>query len=190
MSQYQAVKNIYPGCLLISEPFLPDPNFERSVVLICEHNAKGSFGLVLNRSTGIVLTDLLDDNLLPPAPVYIGGPVEPQTLHYLTIAENPPLNSRNLMNGIHWGGDFDDLRHKLISRQIDINQVRFFVGYSGWGEEQLQAEVDANSWLISMSSDFSILISDPDMAQWTEVLKKMGGKYRSMANYPPHPSYN
>ena len=101
-------RNVNRGNLLISEPFLGDPNFERSVVLICEHyNSYGSFGLVLNQTSNLVLADVLEENVYPDVPLFIGGPVQQNTLHF--VHRRPDLidGDQELLRGVFWGGNFE-----------------------------------------------------------------------------------
>ena len=146
------------GRLLISEPFLPDPNFERTVVLLCEHNEEGSFGFVLNKPSilkvGEVMEDITDlDNL-----VYVGGPVQQDTLHF--IHRNTQLeNAVEIVEQIYWGGAFDNLMLLCQTRQITGKDIRFFLGYSGWGPGQLDEEVAASAWL---TGDIDIVDNDID----------------------------
>src|SRR6187402_846369 len=120
------------GRLLISEPFLPDPNFERTVVLLCEHNEDGSFGFVLNKPSVLKIGEVMENILELDEIVYIGGPVQQDTLHF--IHRKGPLDKAvEIIDGIHWGGSFEDLIISVNAKQIANTDIRFFLGYSGWG---------------------------------------------------------
>ena len=182
-----------PGTLLISKPFLGDPNFERSVVLLCrDEPADGSFGLVLNRLTSLVLDDVLD---LPPeataaamVPIYVGGPVEPNTLHYLHRRADLP-GAIDLGQGVYWGGDFETLLRLLGSGAVEASDVRLFAGYSGWSAGQLAGEMRGQSWIRHPASAGKVFTLASD-AFWREILREKGGKFKVLANYPVDPRLN
>lgn len=138
------------GKLLISEPFMADPNFKRSVVYITEHNENGTVGFVLNQKTELTLDNLVDDVEDTDFPVYIGGPVGNDSLHYIHTLENLE-GGVPVGNDVFWGGNFELLKIMIQAGQVERGQIRFFIGYSGWGETQLQNELDENAWLVAES---------------------------------------
>ena len=182
-----------PGTLLISKPFLGDPNFERSVVLLCrDEPADGSFGLVLNRTTSLVLDDVLD---LPPeamaaapVPIYVGGPVAPNTLHYLHRRADLP-GATALGQDVYWGGDFEILLGLLGSGAVAADEVRLFSGYSGWSAGQLAGEMQGQSWVRHPASAGKVFTLASD-SFWREILREKGGKFKILANYPIDPRLN
>ena len=182
-----------PGTLLISQPFLSDPNFERSVVLICrDEPAEGSFGLVLNRATTLNLGDVLD---LPVAavaaaalPLYVGGPVEPETLHYLHRRVDLP-GAQALGQEVYWGGDFEMLLDLLVSGLIAAADLRLFIGYSGWSAGQLAGEIEGQSWIKHAASAGKVFTLTTD-AFWQEILREKGGRFKVLSNYPRDPRSN
>lgn len=178
------------GDLLISEPSLPDPNFARTVVLLCEHNENGSFGFVLNKSGKLQLRDLMDEELVLDIDVYIGGPVQQNTLHF--IHSQPELISGGVqLNGeLYWGGDYDELVSKLKLNAIDTNKIKFFIGYSGWSEGQLLAELQQNSWIVSRGANIEQVFETDSTLLWKAALQNMGGKYKMFSNYPEDPRLN
>ncbi|MCC5937226.1 MAG: YqgE/AlgH family protein [Lunatimonas sp.] len=180
----------HSGCLLISEPFLQDENFVRSVVLLCENNDKGSFGLVLNKLSLFKLGDLLDGLLNFDSDVYVGGPVEQNTLHFIYFGEKKLQDSISLQGDLWWGGDFNELIQKCNSGSLDLETFRFFIGYSGWTGGQLDEELEEKTWIVC-KNDFTdhIFFSDPDEL-WRVILKNMGGDYQVLANYPIDPRLN
>lgn len=177
------------GILLLSEPFLADENFERSVVLICAHNEEGTFGFVLNQPTEMTLNEVLEDETLPPLPVYLGGPVEQNTLHFLHKAGEKISAAVQIDENICWSGDFDQVKQLIKDGAIQPSEIKFFVGYSGWENGQLSKELNENTWIMSkFEPDF---IFNPDSQNmWKEGMKKLGGKYKIMANYPVDPRLN
>lgn len=180
---------ITKGSLLIAEPFLGDPNFDRSVILICDHNEHGSFGFVLNQTTDVQLGDVLEETMYHDVPLYLGGPVEKNTLHF--IHRRPDLIGKGgeIVPGAYWGGDFEEARGMLNLGQLTNDDIRFFVGYSGWGGGQLDDELAQDAWYVTPGQAAQIF-SGPVEGFWREVLKGMGGKYRSIAHYPTDPSLN
>ncbi len=176
------------GRLLIAEPFLGDTNFERSVVLICEHNAQGTFGLVLNQTTDLHLSDVIED-ITPDLLLFLGGPVQQNTLHF--IHRRPDLidNSIKIMDGLYWSGDFEEIKRAVNLGTLTERDARFFIGYSGWSEGQLDDELAQKSWIVS-HTDADFLFDTPVKEFWRGVLKRMGGEYKSIAHYPVDPRLN
>ena len=143
------------GSILISEPFLNDPNFDRTVVLICEHDENGTFGLILNKTVEIKLEDVLEDFEGLDKQLMIGGPVQQNTLHYIHKLGDELPESKEIAPGIFWGGDFDILKTMLKEHLIDMNKIKFFLGYSGWDVGQLDNEIEEKSWFVADLSDDS-----------------------------------
>lgn len=179
---------IQRGDLLIAEPFMKDPNFGRSVVLICEHKEdEGSFGLVMNKQS-MVTVDQVSDQLPFEIPLYVGGPVEQNTLHFIHKFDDLE-GAIPLKNGLFWGGDYEQIKEFLAIGRITKENCRFFMGYSGWGSYQLKEEFEKQSWIVSHGKLNSILDIDPDEL-WNATLKSMGGKFKVLANYPVEPRWN
>ncbi len=182
------------GTLLISRPFLGDPNFERSVVLLCrDEPAAGSFGLVLNRLTALTLGDVLDGSRrVGPAaavlPIYMGGPVEPNTLHYLHRRADLP-GATSLGQDVYWGGNFDLLLGLISIGTVVAADVRLFAGYSGWSAGQLAGEMQGQSWIRHPGSAGKVFTLSSD-AFWREILREKGGRFKVLANYPLDPRLN
>ncbi|WP_439882944.1 YqgE/AlgH family protein [Pontibacter sp. MBLB2868] len=178
------------GSLLISEPFLGDPNFERSVVLLCNHNEEeGTFGLVLNRVSNLKLSDVIDlYNESFDVELGIGGPVQYNTLHYVHKLPQLP-QAVKLGEGIYWGGDFESLRTMIESGIISTSDIKFFLGYSGWTPGQLQKEIDENVWIVNNNAANKLFKLEADKL-WRSVLRQMGGKYKVLSNYPVDPRLN
>jgi len=176
------------GKLLIAEPFLGDPNFERSVVLLCEHNEQGSFGLVLNQRTNLHLDDVVE-NIYGELPLYLGGPVEQNTLHFIHRLGSQIDKSVHIGNGIYWSGDFENIKTLINIGKIAESDIRLFVGYSGWSAGQLEEEMKRNSWIIT-ETDAHFIFDTPTDQFWRAVLKQMGGEYKVLSNYPTDPRLN
>ncbi|AWW28709.1 YqgE/AlgH family protein [Echinicola strongylocentroti] len=185
-------KHIPPrsGQLLISEPFLQDENFVRSVILLCESNEKGSFGLVLNKLSILRIKDLLDELDFLDMEVYVGGPVEQNTLHFIYWGEPVVEGSIELAKDLYWGGNFEEFVAKYKAGHIDLENFRFFIGYSGWSSGQLESELAEKTWIICDDIDAeSIFTSSPDDL-WRVALRNMGGDFQVLANYPIDPRLN
>lgn len=178
------------GKLLISEPFLNDPNFKRSVVLMAEHNEEGTLGFILNQPSNLLLKDLVPDLWEAAYPVFIGGPVEIDTVHFIHRCYNKLNSGEEIANGIYWGGNFETLKVLVNSNNIQAHEVKFFLGYSGWSKGQLQEELDANSWLVSGQYHPDVVFSHNEEELWKEVIINLGPKYAHISNFPSNPSLN
>jgi len=178
-----------PGILLIADPFLKDPNFMRTVVFICDHNAEGSFGFVLNKKFEQTMEDLLTNFDGYPVPVYYGGPVQTDTIHFLHQYPREIPGGKEVINGVYWGGDFEMLTNMVKNESIDFNKVRFFIGYSGWGEGQLDDEMKEKTWLTVDAASNLVFHTEPAQV-WKDSLKHLGGEYAIMANFPIDPQLN
>lgn len=178
------------GALLLSEPFMDDPNFKRSVIVICKHEKEeGSFGFVLNQSVDVRLHELLDDFPEVDGQVFYGGPVQQDTLHYLHTLGEQLEGAIEITPGIWWGGDFDQLKSLLEERPQRVEKIKFFLGYSGWGEGQLMEELGTNSWMVIPGS--ADLVWNARKGQdWNRILQERGGVFRQISNFPSNPQLN
>ncbi|HCX20850.1 MAG: hypothetical protein CMB80_21420 [Flammeovirgaceae bacterium] len=178
------------GDLLISEPYLPDPNFERTVILLCEHDENGSFGFVLNKPSNSNLDELIEEAEGFDPTVYVGGPVQQNTLHFLHRSPGNLSNDKEIVNGIFWGVDFDRLLTSINTKAIDKKDLKFFIGYSGWSEGQLIDELKSKSWIVYKNATPELVFNMNAEELWKEALKNMGGKYKMISNYPTDPRLN
>ncbi len=161
------------GSILISEPFMLDPNFKRAVVLLCRHNKEeGSLGYVLNKPLDITLNQVMGNFPEFDTEVYFGGPVGTDTLHYIhtygDLEEAEPIT-----DGLFWGGNFEALNWWAETGKISPDNIRFFVGYSGWESGQLQGEMKLGSWVVSDMKAEYLLNEDWDNL-WKTSLEDMG----------------
>jgi putative transcriptional regulator len=177
------------GILLIANPFLKDPNFSRTVIFICENMAEGTFGFVLNKQFTKNLSELIPDLDMPDFPVYLGGPVQPDSLHF--IHQYPDLISggEEIFDGVYWGGNFESLQIHLKNNDISSDKIRFFIGYSGWTEGQLDQEMKDESWLTVKATRKLIFETDTEET-WKESLNYLGGDYKMLINFPIDPQLN
>lgn len=178
------------GDLLISEPYLPDPNFERTVVFLCEHDENGTFGFVLNNKAHVELGEIMDEVGSYPAKLFVGGPVEHDTLHFLHREPLLANSSREVVPGIYWGGDFNQLTDMMNTKSVKETDLKFYIGYSGWAEGQLLEEMKAKSWIVMKGTKPEMIFDWDNQDLWKACLKTMGGKYRLMSNYPKDPRMN
>lgn len=177
------------GALLISDPFLRDPHFMRTVVFLCEHSENGSFGFVLNRPFEQTLDEFVPELEGYMVPVFYGGPVQPDTLHFLHCLPHLIPGGQQVVPGVYWGGDFNMVVDHIRNHQLDRDKIRFFLGYSGWSEGQLANEISEKSWLTSQGSPR--LVFHPDAGSvWPDAIREMDGKYHPIINYPIDPQLN
>ena len=178
-----------PGSVLLSEPFMPDVNFKRSVVLLCEHQEEGSVGFILNRPLGIKINEAIESFPHFDAELFLGGPVQTDTLHYIHRLPEVIEGSVEVIPGLYWGGNFENIKILIETNQITPDDIRFFLGYSGWGEGQLQDEMKERSWIVSQTDPTTIFDHDIENL-WKHVLQNMGGQYQIMSNFPESPLLN
>lgn len=177
------------GRLLIAEPsILNDDSFNRAIILITEHSENNSVGFILNRALNFTISDLLPD-IDSDFMVYQGGPVEQDNLYFIHQIPNLIPDSMEINNGIYWGGDYDVLKELLNAKALNENDIRFFLGYSGWGKNQLQDEINLNSWFISENDSDDIFSEDKDLL-WRNKLLQKGGDYKLWVNAPSDISLN
>lgn len=177
------------GILLISDPFLKDPNFKRTVVLLCEHKEEGSFGLVLNRLFDHTLDQLITESEGHKVPVYYGGPVQMDTLHFLHQLPEDVPGGQEIATGIYWGGNFERVMNLLTSGMLDLTKIRFYLGYSGWGSGQLHDEMNEKTWLTVNATRKLVFQTNTDEI-WKDALRSMGGQYEQLIHYPIDPQLN
>ena len=133
-------KSLDKGRLLIAEPsIIGDISFNRSIVLLAEHTQEGSIGFILNKSLDFSLQDLIPQ-LTQDFKVYNGGPVEQDNLYFIHKIPHLITNSIEIAEGIYWGGNFNTVCELINNNEIDNNDIRFFLGYSGWERNQLESE--------------------------------------------------
>mgnify|MGYP003394214611 CR=1 FL=1 len=177
------------GQFLIAVPSLRDPNFARSVVLICEHESSGALGLVLNRPSDIRVAEALSD--IDGAEkiggtLWHGGPV--QSSNVFILHDFDDVDGRDVAGALRFGSDIDLLRRLLIADPA-ATRFRLFAGYAGWGAGQLEHELSEQSWIIHEADPKSAL-SMAGPRSWNDILQSKGGPYSLMALTPPDPTLN
>src|SRR5690554_2534545 len=184
------IENPKKGKLLIAEPTLSgDVSFNRSVVLLAEHNEEGSVGFILNKPLNYHINDLVTDIEIP-FQVYNGGPVEQDNLYFIHSVPELIKNSIEISNGVFWGGDFRAIVDLINNRVISENDIRFFLGYSGWSSLQLDEELNSKSWIVANNVYESAIIQKSTIAFWKEKMLELGGNYLIWSNSPENPNLN
>lgn len=191
MEFFQYKNKLVPikGRILASEPYLPDPNFERTIILLTEYNEEGSVGFVLNKPSETLVSEVVDNIKNIEARVYIGGPVQQDTLHFIHRIESV-ADAIEIVDGIFWGGNFEQLLSMIENNQIDPFDIKFFLGYSGWSPGQLDEELKADSWIVSDIVTQDLIFETPPEMMWKKSLKSLGGRFSVYSNYPVDPNMN
>lgn len=178
------------GKLLIAEPTLTgDVSFNRSVVLLAEHNEEGSIGFILNKPLDYDISDLITDIKIS-FQVFNGGPVEQDNLYFIHTVPHLIEDSIEISNGIYWGGNFDKTVALINQKMITPADIRFFLGYSGWASYQLDHELSSKSWVVITNEYKSDIIQRSTNAFWKEKMIELGGDYLLWSNSPENPSLN
>lgn len=186
MTQSQPKK----GHLLIAEPsILGDVSFNRSVILLADYNSEGSIGFILNKPLDFSLKDLLPE-IEGDFKVYNGGPVEQDNLYFIHIVPDLIPNSVEISHGIYWAGDFSTVTQLINENKIKPNDIRFFLGYSGWDSNQLNNELLSNTWVLTENIYKTAIIEKSNTTFWKEKMLEFGGEYSIWSNAPEDPSYN
>ncbi len=177
------------GKVLLSEPFMLDPNFKRSAVILCEHNREGSIGFIMNKPLNIRIDELVEGFPDFDSEVFFGGPVQTDTIHYIHNVGDLLEDSIMISDGVYWGGDFDKLKFLITSNMILAKDIRFFVGYSGWGEGQLSDELTYGSWVVA-DMDANYLFKSRPNELWSQVMNNKGNAYSVIAQMPDSVIWN
>lgn len=183
--------NVSPekGRILVAEPFLSDVYFKRSIILLTEHNNEGSVGFVLNKPVNLNLNEIITE--FPPfdCKISIGGPVSTSSVHYIHTLGDMIPESVHVCGNVYWGGSFDTIKNLIEKGSINKEQIRFFLGYSGWMPKQLEDELNQNSWLVTDINPCQVMA--PKMGEiWKDVLSDLGNKYKMWINSPENASLN
>ncbi|NEX14413.1 MAG: hypothetical protein C1941_06930 [Prosthecochloris sp.] len=177
------------GELLMASAVMLEPNFKRTVLLMCEHNDEGSLGFILNRPMEIKVSEAISgfDDL--DVPLHMGGPVQVDTVHYLHRRGDVIDGSLEVLPGVFWGGEQEQLSFLMSSGVVSPGEVRFFLGYAGWSSGQLEKEFEEGSWYRTLAAD-EIIFSDEYERMWARTVRSKGGEYHFAANSPELPGMN
>jgi len=176
------------GKLLIAAPLLNDPNFSRSVVLICEHGEEGTMGFVLDRPTTATLGDVIPGVVTPELTVFQGGPVQLDTLH---ILHRPTLDlgGAEVVPGVFWGGSWEQLQDALTQHTYNPKDIRCLIGYSGWSKDQLAEEMKEGSWVVAHATE-KLIFDTPAEELWKVAIATLGAEFNYLVNIPIDPQLN
>ena len=178
------------GDVLLSEPTMGDFYFGRSVVLLIDHNeADGSFGIIMNKPLHVRLSEIADVFEDFDAPVYLGGPVSENQIFFMHTLGDLVPDACQIMDGLYWGGDTETLNALIEQGIADKNNVRFFLGYSGWTAGQLVDELERNSWIVCKATA-KTLFNTPIQQLWTTLVTRMGKEYEMWKRFPKNPEDN
>jgi putative transcriptional regulator len=174
------------GDFLLADPRLTDPNFDSTVVLLCEHNQEGSLGLIVNRPLAVPLKQLLPENQLsaPDAEIYWGGPVHQDALHALRLGQPAP-EALEVLPGLHFGGQLEDLSAAMEADET----VRFYLGYAGWEIGQLESELAEGAWHVC-AGDPALAMSEQLERLWTDLIARAEPELGWLKHIPDDPSCN
>ncbi len=182
-----------PGTLLLSVPQMLDPNFMHSVIMICEHTADGAYGLVVNRPAKVTVSELLPDHPQLSAatfPVFMGGPVGSDTLQFLHRVPKAIPGGHELERGLYIGGEVDALSEYIADDGEALDNVRLFVGYSGWMGGQLDMELRTGSWVpLPPSTEIVFRTGNPETT-WRHAMRSLGEGGAGLSSLPPDISWN
>ncbi|MBJ3811429.1 MULTISPECIES: YqgE/AlgH family protein [Streptomyces] len=178
------------GRLLVATPALSDPNFDRAVVLLLDHDEEGSLGVVLNRPTPVDVADILDgwgDLAGAPGVVFQGGPVSLDSALGVAVipGEEGPLGWRR----VHGAIGLVDLEAPPELLASALGSLRIFAGYAGWGPGQLEDELVEGAWYVVESEPGDVSSPDPERL-WRAVLRRQRSELAMVATYPDDPSLN
>ena len=178
------------GYLLIAEPsIIGDLSFNRSVILLADHNEDGSVGFIMNKPLKYSINDLIPE-INANFKIYNGGPVEQDNLYFIHNIPDLIPNSIEISSGIYWGGDFESTKELINKGKIKKMNIRFFLGYTGWEEHQLEREMEASSWIITNNNYENKIIGKPTAHFWKEKIIELGGEYLIWSNAPENPYLN
>jgi len=177
------------GNILIAEPFLAGTYFNRSIILLATYGEQGAVGFILNKKVDYPVEDLFVNFPDFDSEIHIGGPVGTDSIYFIhTLGDTIP-GSIHIKDNLYWGGDFEVLKTKIKLGLVNSQQVRFFLGYSGWDAGQLEEEINENSWLVADVSQDDMMTIDENV-MWAKSVRDMGGKYSMWENFPENPSLN
>ena len=177
------------GCVLIAEPFLSGSYFNRSIIIIASYSENGAVGFILNKKVDYPVEDIFVDFPNFDSEIHIGGPVGTDSIYFIHTLGNVIPDSVLIKENLYFGGDFNALKLQIKLGLVAHNQVRFFLGYSGWDAGQLDEEINENSWLVADISEAD-LMNFEENTMWSKSVRAMGGRYSMWENFPENPSLN
>ena len=180
------------GHLLIAEPsMIGDLSFNRSVILLADHSEGegGSVGFIINKPLKYTIHDLIPE-IKASFKIYNGGPVEQDNLYFIHNIPDLIPNSVEISDGIYWGGEYEFVKSLINKGEINKDNIRFFLGYTGWEEDQLETEMEENSWITIENKYENKIIGKSASHFWKEKIMELGGEYLIWSNAPENPYLN
>ncbi len=184
------------GCLLLAKPTVDDDCFKRAVILVIDHDAEGSMGVIVNRPTDYTLADVITDpdgdpDTLADIPIYMGGPVGLNQMFFLhTLGPTIIPGCLQVASGLYFGGNYEAVKRYVACGEQTEGKIKFIVGYSGWEKGQLADEIARHDWVIMKHPDQDMLMANHEEAMWKMAVNSFGDKYRTWNNWPTNPSNN
>tara|TARA_B100000900_G_scaffold413111_1_gene436331 strand:+ start:182 stop:733 length:552 start_codon:yes stop_codon:yes gene_type:complete len=177
------------GNLIIAKPtVINDHIFNRSVILLSEHNKNDTVGFILNKKIGLRISNLIP-NIKVDFDIFFGGPVETNSLFFIHYNKYKISESLKINNYFSWGGDINQVVKLINEKKISKYEIKFFLGYSGWSKKQLYNEIKSNSWIIKEEYNSSMICSNPQH-MWRNILNSIGGEFFLWSNTPRDPKLN
>jgi len=177
------------GSVLISQPSLSDRFFNKSVVMLVDHGADGSFGVIVNKPAHVKLSTVTSEFAGFDTELYLGGPVQINNLFYIHSKGELIKDSLKIIEGVYWGGDIKEIRNLISSGKLTDKDIRFYAGYSGWVPKQLNLEMKENSWIVIEGLKRFVFNMHPSKL-WKEIVLNLGEEYAPWVNYPADPTMN
>ena len=180
--------NLKKGYLLVAQPLLIDSYFNRSVILICDHNKNGTIGLQVNKPLKSNLKSIISKTLIDQK-AFLGGPVD-KNIFFLHKKIFSTDESIKINNDLFFSKNIDYIENLILNKKILENQFKLFIGYSGWNSGQLEEELNENSWIVIPKFDINIIFSKDYKNIWKKVLNNSNKIHKMFSNYPINPRLN
>jgi putative transcriptional regulator len=183
-------KIIQQGQILIADPFMQDDYFKKSVIALCDYTKnEGAVGFILNKPTHLQMQDVLLDFPEFDGALYFGGPVANETIYYLHTKGDLIGNSKEITNGLYWGGDFHTIKFLIKNEVLTPQDIKFYIGYSGWSPGQIEDEIETNSWIQDELFRNHVFSKEPTNL-WQQAMHLKGNHFSVLADMADQVSLN
>ena len=179
--------DVVVGGVLVADPFLIDPYFNRAVIMLAQFTDEGAMGFVLNQPTDLMIKEVFEDFPDFEARIYLGGPVDRDIIYFVHTKGDEIEDSIQVTTNLWWGGNFEKLKELIREGKINPNEVRFFLGYSGWSSGQLEEELEKDSW-ISGPLKKSFVLGNGYSKLWSRAIKSTESKRSFYGEFAFSPS--
>jgi putative transcriptional regulator len=178
------------GDFLIATPTIfGDPNFQRSGILLADCKNSGAVGFIMNKKLDYHLDDLME-GVTQSFPIFNGGPVDQDKLFVVHKLGGLIPNSLPIAHDLYWSGDFETVLNLIELKKVSPAQIRFFLGYSGWSEGQLESEIKEDSWVVIEGKQAKNWMEDASEDFWKHQMRSLGGSFLIWSNAPENPMSN